>query len=394
MISIFRESVDYSKYFICAYHLKSTISLYDAAWQIAIGQSVGNPNVRSKWETDELLERHACMVITQDENELKSKQEGIVNIAFPTANISIENDGVSQLLCQVMGGQMDIDSILVCRLKKIWYPESIAALFYRPKYGLSGMRNFTGCIDKPLLGAIIKPKIGITPDALYDIVSELIDGGVNFIKEDEIMSSPPGNSVDRRITRISNLIHDNKVVYSACINADPQYILYRARNLVNMGANGIHANVWCGLGVYKSLRELDLPLFLHFQKSGDRVFTAPEHRFGIDWSVICELAALMGVDTIHVGMLGGYKSDDPTHLKEIIKGLTNLNVVPALSCGMHPGLVDNIRNELGNDWMASAGGAIHGHPEGTKAGALAMKQAIDQTHNHEYEVAIEVWGQK
>ena len=59
---------------------------------------------------------------------------------------------------------------------------------------------------------------------------------------------------------------------------------------------------------------------------------------------------------------------------------------------MHPGLVDALRKSIGNDWMANCGGAIHGHPDGTFAGACAMRQAIDGTHGEEYEAAIKKWG--
>jgi len=67
-------------------------------------------------------------------------------------------------------------------------------------------------------------------------------------------------------------------------------------------------------------------------------------------------------------------------------------VIPALSCGMHPGLVDAIRTKIGNDWMANCGGAIHGHPGGTEAGVKAMRQSIDGTHGEEYAAAIAKWG--
>ena len=150
--------------------------------------------------------------------------------------------------------------------------------------------------------------------------------------------------------------------------------------------------MWSGLGVYNSLRKLNLPLFIHFQKSGDKVFTDKSHRFGIDWSVICELAGLMGVDFIHAGMWGGYSSDDEMELKETLEVLRRHQVIPALSCGMHPGLVEKVTRKFGVDYMANVGGAIHGHPGGTINGAKAMRQSIDGTHGSEYEQAIEKWG--
>ena len=73
MINIFRESINKEKYFIVTYELESETSLRDAAWQLAIGQSVGNPNVRNSWETDELFENHSCMILANE--DLLSKQK-------------------------------------------------------------------------------------------------------------------------------------------------------------------------------------------------------------------------------------------------------------------------------------------------------------------------------
>ena len=101
----------------------------------------------------------------------------------------------------------------------------------------------------------------------------------------------------------------------------------------------------------------------------------------------------MGVDFIHAGMIGGYYNAGGDDMNEIVKTLQRSNVVPALSCGMHPGLVEGIRNQIGDKWMANCGGAIHGHPGGTKAGVKAMRQSIDRECNAlEYKQAIQKWG--
>jgi ribulose 1,5-bisphosphate carboxylase large subunit-like protein len=100
----------------------------------------------------------------------------------------------------------------------------------------------------------------------------------------------------------------------------------------------------------------------------------------------------MGVDTIHTGMWGGYLSDDEVELDRSIRLLNDSNVVPALSCGMHPGLVEAITRRFGTEYMANVGGAVHGHPEGTIGGARAMRQAIDRDYKSEYIKAIEKWG--
>jgi ribulose 1,5-bisphosphate carboxylase large subunit-like protein len=99
----------------------------------------------------------------------------------------------------------------------------------------------------------------------------------------------------------------------------------------------------------------------------------------------------MGVDTIHAGMWGGYASSQED-LSSTLEILRNRNIVPALSCGMHPGIVNKVSELFGVDYMANVGGAIHGHPGGTYAGTKAMRQAIDKEFGKEYNQAIELWG--
>jgi ribulose-bisphosphate carboxylase large chain len=145
--------------------------------------------------------------------------------------------------------------------------------------------------------------------------------------------------------------------------------------------------------VYKAVRELDLPIFVHFQKSGDKILTDKSHRFSIDFSVICQLAGMMGVDFIHAGMWGGYSSTEKDELQCILTELYKHDVLPALSCGMHPGLVGAIEKQFGIQFMANTGGAIHGHPNGSKNGTIAMRSAIDKnTDCKQYQAAIAKWG--
>lgn len=183
------------------------------------------------------------------------------------------------------------------------------------------------------------------------------------------------------------------VVYCVCINSDFPYVIDRVKEVHSLGGNGVHINFWNGLGVYKAVRDLDLPIFVHFQKSGDKILTDKNHRFSIDFNVICQLAGLMGVDFIHSGMWGGYMSTDEEELQQILDTLHKHNVMPALSCGMHPGIVNAVRKRFGIDFLANCGGNIHGHPNGSNAGAQAMRSAIDQNFDClEYKIAIEKWG--
>jgi len=388
----YNPKIDKNKYIVAKYYIEcKKEDLSKAAWNLAIGQSVGNPNVRNHWETDELFENHHCMVLG-DEDVLTNQKKGKVQIAFPIANIDFKTDGISHLMVNIMGGQMDIDNIVKCGVVDIEFPSHVEDIFLGPKFGIAGIREYTKTYDQPLFGAIVKPKIGITPETLLEMVKELVEGGVNFIKEDEIMSNPAFCTIEERVPLIMEYLKDKDVIYSVSIHSDMPYLLDRVKLVHELGGNSVHVNFWCGIGIYRAIRELDLPIFIHFQKSGDKILTNRNHAYYVDWTVICKLAGMMGVDFIHAGMIGGYYKWPEDEVVDSVKVLRDYGVMPALSCGFHPGLTKWVTDKVGTDYMANVGGALHGHPTGTLSGAKAMRQSIEGEFGKEYYDAIEKWG--
>lgn len=376
MINLYRDpkEIDPEKHIIATYWIESTQPIGDASYALAIGQSIGNPLIRNKLESDTLIEKHAAKIMT-DFGNLDFLKSSVVNIAFPIENINWETDGVSQLMCMLMGGQMDIDIITKCHLMDINLPERLTHL--RPKFGISGLRKFTGMYDRPLLGCIIKPKIGLKPKELRDVVKEMIEGGANIIKEDEILANPFSCKLEDRLPYIADLIKDKPIIYLTCINGDPDYILEKAKLVHKLGINGVHINFWSGLGSYAAVRRLDLPLVIHFQKSGDKIMTNDFNNYHVSWGVICKLASISGVDTIHTGMWGGYANDEENVLRHRMEILQTENVLPALSCGMRAEIIPSITKRFGKDYLANVGGAAHDHPDGIKAAVKKLRKAID-----------------
>ena len=239
-VNIFTRDIDLSKYFVVKYFLSGKTSLRDAAWNLAIGQSIGNPNKRSVWETDQMFRDHSCFVL-EDEHELKSKFSGIVNIAFPLENINLEEDGISQILCHIAGGQVDILEIEQCHVLDVTLPAHIEQQFaLKPAYGIDGFRKFNGVEGKPFFGGIIKPKVGMSPEVLLEAVKEMVYGGVNFIKEDELLGDPAHCPLSKRVPLISNWLAQNAphVMYTFCINGDSPYALQRAQFVQDEGGLG------------------------------------------------------------------------------------------------------------------------------------------------------------
>jgi ribulose-bisphosphate carboxylase large chain len=409
---LFRPEVDESKYIIATYDVQSP-KLKSAVMAIAIGQSIGNPDVRTERDTPEILENNLAKILCKPDELVSGQGQATARVAYPLVNLDIEQDGITQLICTLMGGQMDIDIIKQCRLMEVQFPEAYSSHFKGPKIGMEEIKRRTGAVGRPLLGGIVKPKTGMTVPQLAELVEELLQGEVDFIKEDEILSNPSFCRFDERVKRVSDLVREysqkqgREIFYAPCINGDFPYFLDRARFASENGVNAVHLNIWAGLPAYKALRDLDMPnTAIFFQKSGDRVITGKNNPFGIEWSVICQLARMSGADFIHAGMWGGYLSDPKEELDRVMAALTHGNhfrqTVPSLSCGSNPGLVDTTVRNYGEGLLMNVGGAIQGHPMGTVAGARAMRQAMSKPLNkdiHSYmqdkpelTAAIQKWG--
>ena len=334
------------EYYTVTYEVEGP-DIADAAHNIAIGQSIGNPNIRSEIESAQNIKDFEALV--------ESVEGNIVKIKFPLDAWDWPN--ISQLLCTIQGGQSDISCVERCRVI------DIQGLPYmnKPILGMKAFKERVGAENRPLFGAIVKPKSGLNIDQLTSIVTEMIDGGADFIKEDEILANTSYLPIHQRVDVISDLIakKNSKVVYSYCVNADPIGLLDNLSNVVKMGGDCVHINFWSGLGAYTASN--DYGLITHYQRSGIRILTDPGNRFSLSWPVVVKLGVMAGIDTMHVGMLGGYypEGESEEETLEAIQICTENDRVASLSCGMNPDVAREIRGMIGNDWMASIGGWLH-----------------------------------
>ena len=318
-----------------------------AAWNLAIGQSIGNPNIRNEIETSANIKEMEALIDSIEGN--------IVKIKFPLKAFAWPN--LNQLMCIIQGGQSDIADVTRCRVLDI---EGLPYM-NNPRLGMAAYKKRVGAENRPLFGGIIKPKSGLTKEQLLHIAKQMMDGGADFIKEDEIMADNDYLPLEFRVNAVSNLIEQTgwKGVYAYCANADPFELCENLRTIRNHGGEACHINFWSGLGAYTTSHKLHV--VTHFQRSGIRTWTDPDNKFSIAWTVIAKLAIMAGVDTMHVGMLGGYypEGESEEETLEVIEACVAEDRVPALSCGMNPVLAQEIRERIGNDWMANVGGWLH-----------------------------------
>ncbi len=367
------------------YELQSA-DMKKAAHAIAVGQSIGNPDIRVSRETSQLVKKHGAVV--------ESIQGNRVVIGFPAVNFG-RRDGVAYLMSVLLGGQMDIDLIESCRLLDVEFGPLLKR-FPGPRFGMEGIRAITGAENRALIGGIVKPKIGLSPSQLAEVCHQMASGGVDFIKEDEILGDPSWCPLKKRVPAVAEALCGFRTIYAPCITADGSEVVRRAKLAKSLGATAVHVNLWSGLGSYWDVRKkVDIPIF--FQKSGDKVWTTGPN--SLRFSLLCKMIRLIGCDFTHAGMWGGYMSESERELEERIDALQGKwcefpKVVPSFSCGAHPGMVRAIVKRFGNDVMISSGGAIHGHPMGTQAGARAFRQALEshQSPPPELAAAIATWG--
>jgi ribulose-bisphosphate carboxylase large chain len=256
------------KYYTVTYEVEGP-DIADAAHNIAIGQSIGNPNIRSEIENAPNIKAFEALVDSIDGNTVKIK--------YPLDAFMWPN--ISQLLCIIQGGQSDIACVERCRVTNI---EGLPYM-NEPVLGMKAFKERVGAENRPLFGAIVKPKSGLNVDQLVSIVTEMIDGGADFIKEDEILANTHYLPIWQRVDAISELISkkNSKVLYAYCVNADPWQLNENLTYVKTHGGDCVHINFWSGLGAYTTANRRSLAC--HYQRSGIRILTDPDNRFIISW---------------------------------------------------------------------------------------------------------------
>jgi ribulose-bisphosphate carboxylase large chain len=196
-------------------------------------------------------------------------------------------------------------------------------------------------------------------------------------------------------------------VYMANITAETDVMLKRAEYVLDHGGEYVMVDILtCGFSALQTLRDKNLKLVIHAHRAGHAAFTKnPKH--GIALRAIAKVARIIGVDQLHVGTVVGKMSETREEVLENIGALkaemSGLKpVMPVASGGLHPRLVPALMATFGKDFIIQAGGGIHGHTDGTRAGATAMRQAVDATlegisleeyakTHKELRVAIKLW---
>ncbi|UCD07924.1 MAG: type III ribulose-bisphosphate carboxylase [Candidatus Aenigmatarchaeota archaeon] len=362
---------------ICEFYLEPAkgLSIRKASEQVAAESSTGT---WTKVFTEKpYMEKFAARVFS-----IKGRQ---VKIAYPLA--LFEPGNIPQILSSVAGNIFGMKSVRNLRLVDIHIPKGLAKVFKGPKFGIQGVRNILGVKERPLVGTIVKPKLGLETEDHAKVAYKAWVGGCDIVKDDENLSNQGFNPFLKRIIKTLEMRKKaeeetgEKKVYMPNVTAETEEMLRRMKFVEDNGGKYAMVDlITCGFSSLQTLRERDFNLVLHAHRAMHAAFTRNK-KHGISMMVVAKLARLAGVDQIHVGTVIG-KMEGGKEVIGIAEWLRNefhdlKTVFPVCSGGLHPAHIPKLIEMLGKDIVIQAGGGIHGHRMGTEAGAKAMRQAVD-----------------
>jgi len=194
------ESVDPAKHIVGAFSLKSEGEPFDkTAGGVAAESSVGT------W-TDVATEQKAIWDRLHAKVTHVDEISGSITIAYPLD--LFEPGNIPQLLSSIAGNIFGLKEVIQLRLNDIILPEVYVRSFPGPALGIDGIRKLTGVSDKPLLGSIIKPKLGLTASQHAEAAMAVWGGGITLVKDDENLTSMPFNNFYDRVKDVTKRMHE------------------------------------------------------------------------------------------------------------------------------------------------------------------------------------------
>ena len=369
----------------CEFYLernpKSNLSLREIIGGVAAESSIGT------W-TQLTTEKEYMAHLAAKVFEIKAKGNmAKIKIAYPLELFELNN--IPNFMSSVAGNIFGLKDISNLRLEDIHFPEVMLKQFYGPRFGIEGVRKVLGVKDRPLVGTIVKPKLGLKTKDHSKVAYDAWRGGCDIVKDDENLSSQNFNNFYERVKETLKMRDraeketGEKKVYMVNVTAETNEMLKRMKFVKQHGGEYVMVDIltigWSGLQTVRDANE-KMKLVLHAHRAGHAAFTKGNN--GISMMVIAKLSRLVGMDQLHIGTIVGKMGETEKEVMENYSACTGKmgslkKVFPVCSGGLHPGHVPALMKYLGKDIIIQMGGGIHGHPCGTIEGAMAARQAVE-----------------
>jgi ribulose-bisphosphate carboxylase large chain len=243
--------------------------------------------------------------------------------------------------------------------------------------------------NRPVIGTIIKPSVGLTAEETASQVKILIEAGLDFIKDDELMSDPPHSPFSKRVEAVMKVINDyaqkegRKPMFAFNLSGEIDEMLRRHDFVVDKGGTCIMVNInWVGIpGLSALSRHSKLPIH------GHRNFWGALSRhplLGMEFPVYHKIFSMCGIDHLHTnGIRNKFCENDESVIRSIKTCLHPVNggfqVMPVISSGQWADqALDTYRAIQSQDLMYLCGGGITAHPGGMAAGVKSIQIAWEE----------------
>jgi ribulose-bisphosphate carboxylase large chain len=380
---------------IATYHIETSLELERAAEVLAGEQSTGT-FVRVARESDDVRARFAAQVESIEELPLTGSSPLPGAVGDPAARkraqlklrFPLDNFGPSlpNLQAAVAGNLFEIKELAAIKLVDLELPQAFAERYPGPAFGVEGTRRLMSRPTGAMIGTIVKPSIGLSPEQLGELVGELAAAGIDFIKDDELQGNGPHAPLAERVRAVMPVLERHadrtgvKPMYAFNITDDIGMLEANHDLVVEAGGTCVMACInMIGLaGVEFLRRHATVPIHGHRAMFGG---ISRSDQLGFAFRAWQKLARLSGVDHLHTNGISNkfYESD-----AEVLDSVAAVRepmlgqrpIVPVLSSGQWAGLAHATYAATGTaDLLVLAGGGIHGHPDGSAAGVAAMREA-------------------
>ncbi len=391
----------------------------------AIEQSTGTW-IKVPAETAEVRRNHVakvigCYELPHWEYEIPKGTEArnyVLQLAFPKINLLNKEGQLNfAMLFTATIGNISMGGKL--KLMDLWFPEDVLKTMPGPQHGIEGVRKILGVQGRPLLNNMVKPCTGHTAKVAGDLIYAAAVGGVDVVKDDELIADQSFNTLEDRITfgmeaiDKANEEKGEKTIYFINVTDNNDKVFENIDTVQKHGGNGFLINYLPqGLTTIKHIAEdpsVKIPIQMHMDFAG--VWYEDPWSGVASHLTLGKLPRLVGGDV--VVLPAPYGKAPVVHerfLQNLISCVYPLKggikpMMPMPSGGITPGMVEYAVRDCGWDIMIGSGGGIHSHPGGPTKGAMAFRQAIDATmkgiptkkaakEHKELAEAMGMWGSK
>jgi len=415
------------EYLLAVFHLvpSDVMDITSAASEVAAESSTGT-NFKVKTETAFSREMNALVYKIDEEKNL-------VWIAYPW-RLFDRGGNVQNILTYVVGNVLGMKEVKEIKLLDIWFPPAMLEQYDGPSYTIDDMRKYLNVFGRPILGTIVKPKMGLTSAEYAEVCYDFWVGGGDFVKNDEPQADQDFSPYDKMVYHVKEAMDKavketgHKKVHSFNVSAaDFDTMIARCELIKSVMEPGSYAflidGITAGWMAVQTLRRHYPDVFIHFHRASHAAYTRKENPIGFTVLVLSKFARLAGASGIHTGTAGigkmaGSADEDitaahgilnlqsqghfftqswgkiPEHDQNLIDMVNQdiaHNVIleddswrgvkkccPIISGGLNPTKLKPFIDIMGGvDFITTMGAGCHAHPDGTKAGATALVQSCE-----------------